>query len=68
MRNWIIPHLNIGSRGIKIKVPLFETVESIFYRLKTGYQWRELPTKQFFDGKRLLRNSPFIDLNGLFLF
>ncbi|WP_454058910.1 transposase [Elizabethkingia ursingii] len=28
---------------------LFQIVEAILYRLKTGCQWRELPTKQFFE-------------------
>lgn len=26
-----------------------EVVEAILYRLKTGCQWRELPTKHFFE-------------------
>jgi len=63
IEEWIIPHLSIGSRGPKIKVPLSEIVESIFYRLKTGCQWRELPTKQFFDGETLSYQSVFHHFN-----
>jgi transposase len=61
---WIIPHLKVGSRGPKIKVPLTEIVELIFHRLKTGCQWRELPTKQFFDGTLLTWNSFSISTSG----
>lgn len=45
----IVPHLSRGKRGFKSKTPLFRVVEAIFYRLKTGCQWRELPMKQFTD-------------------
>ena len=43
----IVPHLNVGKRGFKPKIPIFQVVMAIFYRLKTGCQWRELPVKQF---------------------
>lgn len=59
IEQWIIPHLGVGSRGLQISVLLKEIVSSIFYRLKTGCQWRELPIKQFFDGTVLRRNSVF---------
>lgn len=45
----IVPHLSKGKRGFKSKMPVFQVVEAIFYRLKTGCQWRELPLKQFTD-------------------
>ena len=63
IEKWIIPHLIVGSRGPKIKVPMTEIVEAIFYRLKTGCQWRELPTKQFFDGTVLTWNAVFHHFN-----
>ncbi len=50
IEKWIIPHLSVGSRGFEPTVPLSELVEAILYRLKTGCQWRELPTKEFFEG------------------
>ncbi|MEZ5196671.1 MAG: transposase [Bacteroidales bacterium] len=33
------------------KVKVYQVVESILYRLKTGCQWRQLPMKQFFRVK-----------------
>lgn len=54
IEKWILPHLTIGERGFDTTVPLVEKVECILHRLKTGYQWRELPTKQFFTAKILV--------------
>jgi transposase len=45
----IVPYLSKGKRGFKAKTPLSEIVMAIFYRLKTGCQWRELPLRQFMD-------------------
>jgi len=59
IEKWILPHLTIGQRGFETTVPLTEIVECIFYRLKTGCQWRELPTKEFFSNKVLNWNSVF---------
>jgi len=47
IETWILPHLTVGSREFDPPVPLFEIVEAISYRLKTGRQWRELPAKEF---------------------
>ena len=58
IETWIIPHLTVGSRGFDPTVPIHEIIEAILHRLKTGCQWRELPTKQFFSDtilKRLLK-------------
>lgn len=49
INTWIIPHLSVGKRGFKSRVPLGSVVQAILYRLKTGCQWRELPIKQFFE-------------------
>lgn len=43
----ILPHLSVGKRGFKPRVYLAEIVQAIFYRLKTGCQWREIPVRQF---------------------
>lgn len=51
IETWILPHLTIGTRGFETIVPLTEIVLAIFYRLKTGCQWRELPTKEFLETK-----------------
>lgn len=45
-RAWI-PHLRIGTRGPETKAALLEVVETVLHTLKTGYQWRQLPLKQF---------------------
>jgi len=50
---WIVPHLSTGKRGDKLKVEPSEIVAAILHKLKTGCQWRELPTKEFFAGYRL---------------
>jgi transposase len=63
IEKWILPHLTIGTRGFDTTVPLAEIVECIFHRLKTGCQWRELPTKQFFTDKILHWNSVFYYYN-----
>jgi transposase len=59
IEKWILPHLTIGERGFGTTVPLIEIVECIFHRLKTGCQWRELPTKEFFTIKRLSWQSVY---------
>ncbi|WP_299291822.1 IS5 family transposase [uncultured Mucilaginibacter sp.] len=45
----IVPYLSKGKRGFRSKVPIFQVVKAIFYRLKTGCQWRELPLKHFIN-------------------
>lgn len=63
IEKWIIPPLPIGARGFETTLPLAEIVDCIFYRLKTGCQWRELPTKEFFTAKVLHRNSVYYYYN-----
>lgn len=63
VEKWILPHLTVGERGFETTVPLTEVVECIFYRLKTGCQWRELPTKEFFSDKILSWQSVFYYFN-----
>ena len=63
IEKWILPHLTVGTRGFETTVPRVEIVECIFHRLKTGCQWRELPTKQFFSIKTLHWNSVFYYYN-----
>lgn len=63
IETWVLPHLTIGTRGFETTAPLTEIVECIFHRLKTGCQWRELPTKQFFTDKVLSWNSVFHHFN-----
>ncbi|MVM34016.1 transposase [Spirosoma sp. HMF4905] len=63
IETWILPHLTIGTRRFDTTVPLTEIVRCIFHRLKTGCQWRELPTKEFFTDKVLHWNSVFYYYN-----
>ena len=64
IEKWVLPQLTVGTRGFETTVPLMEVVECIFHRLKTGCQWRELPTKQFFTDKVLGWNSVFYYYNN----
>jgi transposase len=63
IEKWIMPHLPKGKRGSASRVPLTESVECIFYRLKTGCQWREIPTQSFFSGHVLSWNTVFYHWN-----
>lgn len=47
----IIPYLSVGNVGKSSELCLIEVVSAIFYRLKTGCQWRELPVKQYISRK-----------------
>lgn len=45
----IVPHLPVGKRGFKSKVPLCEIINCILYKLKTGVQWHLLPINHLFS-------------------
>ena len=46
----ILPHLPIHTHGKKLpQTKWVGIIQLIFYRLKTGCQWRQLPMKQFLD-------------------
>lgn len=47
--NEIIPLLPNQKRGFPPKVPVFQIVNAILYKLKTGCQWRMLPVTSFFE-------------------
>ena len=53
VQRWVIPHLSKGSRGPEKTVETTNIVRAIFYRLKTGCQWRMLPLKEFFDDEKI---------------
>ncbi|GAA3976823.1 transposase [Hymenobacter antarcticus] len=50
IRTWILPSLTFSPQGRPSAVDPTELVEVIFYKLKTGCQWRFLPVKQFLPG------------------
>lgn len=50
----ILPHLSVGTG---LELDLSEVVQVIFYRLKTGCQWRELPIKVFISRQNTTWNA-----------
>jgi len=55
----LVPYLTKGLRGPKCKVGLWRIVRAILYRLKTGVQWRQLPTKELFGRHVISWNTVF---------
>ncbi|AJW64941.1 hypothetical protein VO54_03512 [Elizabethkingia miricola] len=49
----IVPYLPTPKRGFKTEVPLYEIVNCILYKLKTGIQWHLLPKSYLFSDKTL---------------
>jgi len=61
---YILANLSVGLRGKECSKELMrEVVELILYRLKTGCQWRFLPTKEFFTGKALSWQGVYYHFN-----
>jgi len=56
IKNEILPYLKVGTG---MELDLLEIVEAIFYRLKTGCQWRELPIKQFITRPKTSWNAVY---------
>lgn len=48
---FILPHLWIGTRGPKPKLPLWKIFHYILHILYTGEQWKMLPVERGADGK-----------------
>jgi len=44
------PYLSVAKRGFQTKSCLIEVVNSILYKLKTGYQRYLLPVRSLFTG------------------
>lgn len=59
----IVPYLTTGSRGFEPKVPLYQMVMLILYRLKTGCQWRYIPLKEVFTDHALTWQGVFYHYN-----
>jgi len=55
----IIPHLPVAERGFKTQAPLYEIVNAVLYKLKTGVQWAGLPVKALFSGRVLHHKTVF---------
>ena len=50
---WLLPHLPTRPGGRRSAVDPAEVVGAIFYKLKTGCQWRWLPVQALFTGEPL---------------
>ena len=55
----IIPYLPETKRGFKPKAPLYEIINAILYKLKTGVQWHLLPVESLFSGDILNYKTVF---------
>lgn len=51
IKNRIMPHLSVAKRGYTSQFDLVEVVNAILYKLKSGCQWRLLPTGHLFTGE-----------------
>ena len=49
INSYMVPYLSTGKREGKFKVSKSSIITAILYKLKTGCQWRQLPTKEFFS-------------------
>lgn len=59
IERWILPHLSKGARGPESGVSAADIVRAIFYRLKTGCQWRMLPVSMFFEQGKITWNGVY---------
>ena len=50
---YFLPYLSVAQRGYVSKVPLWEIVHAIIYKLKTGVQWHLLPCKSLIRSNKV---------------
>ena len=50
---YFIPYLSQAKRGYTSKVPLWEIVNAILYKLKTGVHWELLPCKSLIKSNKI---------------
>lgn len=53
INKFIVPYLSKAKRGFVSKVPLWEIVNAILYKFKTGIQWSLLPIKSLINRRKL---------------
>lgn len=59
VERWILPHVSKGARGPETTVETADIIRAIFYRLKTGCQWRLLPLRAFFKAEKISWSSVY---------
>jgi len=59
IENEIVVYIPRTSRGFPPTVPLYEIVNAILYKLKTGVQWDQLPVKALFERTSLSWQSVY---------
>lgn len=60
IKSEIMPYLSVAKRGFTSKFNLEEIVNAILYKLKSGCQWRLLPTGHLFSGEGPSWQSVFL--------
>lgn len=55
----IVPYLSKPCRGPSSRVPIWEIVNAVLYKLKTGVQWHLLPVGELFAGEALHYKTVF---------
>ena len=50
---YIIPHLSLAQRGYISSVPLWEIVNAILYKFKSGVHWEPLPIKSLIYSNKI---------------
>ena len=53
INRYIVPFLSKAKRGFISKVPLWEIVNAIFYKFRTGTQWKLLPCKSLIRSNKV---------------
>jgi len=59
----IVPYLPKTKRGFKPKAPLYEIVNAILCKLKTGIQWEFLPVESLLENAYLELQDRFRPLS-----
>jgi transposase len=56
----IVRYLPVTKRGFKPQAPLYEIINAILYKLKTGVQWEYLPVESLFSANKLHYKTVFV--------
>lgn len=53
IEKWILPFISSDKYISRTQVPVYQVVQLVFYKLKTGCQWRYIPLDSFFKEKKI---------------